>query len=224
MVRHACLRLRKNPIGSRECGLQWSAWQARAVIEAHRKLAQGEAEITEDSARLHWLHSPGSNNVDGYEWGIYRVKWTNGKAAEVWQTNADFSDLDAARRASPRLALPGNEELLEIADGLLRGDGYVKRAVDALRALASPHLVQPRGEREDEAEFTGTDLSRRTDAVALALASLASPQAAPVEPPDLATALRACAEYLECIPETAAGGDDAAAKLAQFARSALAAN
>ena len=42
--------------------------------------------------------------------------------------------------------------------------------------------------------------------------------------PDLATALRACAEYLECIPETAAGGDDAAAKLAQFARSALAAN
>lgn len=49
-----------------------------------------------DAARLHWLHSPASNNVDGYEWGIYRVKWVNGRASEVWQTNADFSDLDAA--------------------------------------------------------------------------------------------------------------------------------
>ncbi len=49
-----------------------------------------------DAARLHWLHSPASNNVDGYEWGIYRVKWENGRAAEVWQTYSDFSDLDAA--------------------------------------------------------------------------------------------------------------------------------
>lgn len=52
-------------------------------------------------ARLAWLHSSESNDVDGYEWGIYRVKWENGRAAEVWQTAADFSDLDAARQVAP---------------------------------------------------------------------------------------------------------------------------
>ena len=33
--------------------------------------------------------------------------------------------------------------------------------------------------------------------------------------------LKKCAEYLECIPETAAGGDDEAARLAKLARKAL---
>lgn len=48
-------------------------------------------------ARMDWLHdcSSGCTDPDGYEWGIYRVKWENGKAVEVWQTNSDFSDLDA---------------------------------------------------------------------------------------------------------------------------------
>lgn len=55
-------------------------------------------------ARLAWLHSSGSHNVGGYEWGIYRVKWVNGRAAEVWQTDADFSDLDAAMGTHPALA------------------------------------------------------------------------------------------------------------------------
>ncbi len=51
--------------------------------------------------RLEWLHSPESNNVDGYEWGVYRVKWEHGKAVEVWHTNSDFSDLDAAMASQP---------------------------------------------------------------------------------------------------------------------------
>ena len=55
--------------------------------------------------RLRWLHSPASHNVNGYEWGIFRVKWVNGQAAEVWQTNADFSDLDAAM-GDPVASLP----------------------------------------------------------------------------------------------------------------------
>lgn len=50
--------------------------------------------------RLAWLHSPASNNVDGYEWGIFRVKWEGGKAIEVCHTYSDFSDLDAAIRAA----------------------------------------------------------------------------------------------------------------------------
>jgi hypothetical protein len=52
------------------------------------------------SARLRWLHSAASADVDGYEWGIVRIKWQQGQAVEVWHTAADFSDLDAAMRAT----------------------------------------------------------------------------------------------------------------------------
>jgi hypothetical protein len=55
-------------------------------------------------ARMEWLHdcSTGCKDAEGFEWGIYRVKWENGQAVAVWQTNSDFSDLDAemAREAS----------------------------------------------------------------------------------------------------------------------------
>lgn len=54
--------------------------------------------------RMEWLHdcSTGCKDAEGFEWGIYRVKWENGQAVAVWQTNSDFSDLDAqmAREAS----------------------------------------------------------------------------------------------------------------------------
>lgn len=54
-------------------------------------------ELLKYKARMVWLHdcSSGSTDPDGCEWGIYRVKWKDGKAIEVWQTNSDFSDLDA---------------------------------------------------------------------------------------------------------------------------------
>jgi len=64
--------------------------RAQAVSRASR------SEVERMAERLRWLHSPASNNVDGYEWGIYRVKWLNGRAVEVWQTNSDYSDLDRA--------------------------------------------------------------------------------------------------------------------------------
>jgi len=63
---------------------------------SYAALAERVKVLEHDNKRLAWLHSPESNNVGGYEWGIYRVKWVNGVAAEVWQTMADFSDLDAA--------------------------------------------------------------------------------------------------------------------------------
>jgi hypothetical protein len=53
--------------------------------------------------RLEWLHSSGSYDVDGWEWGIFRVRWLNngaGNVAEVQQTLANFSDLDAAITSS----------------------------------------------------------------------------------------------------------------------------
>ena len=50
-----------------------------------------------NAKRLHWLHdcSSGQTDAEGYEWGIYRVKWENGRAVDVLATLADFSDLDA---------------------------------------------------------------------------------------------------------------------------------
>lgn len=47
--------------------------------------------------RMEWLHDCSTGDVDpeGFEWGIYRVKWENGQPVQVWQTNSDFSDLDA---------------------------------------------------------------------------------------------------------------------------------
>lgn len=62
--------------------------------------AEALLEIRKRERRLKWLHSPASNNVDGYEWGVYRVKMVDGRAVEVWQTLADFSDLDAAMSAT----------------------------------------------------------------------------------------------------------------------------
>lgn len=57
------------------------------VIQAGRK----------DSARMQFLHTNGPNNPDkdGFEWGVYRVKWGfDGNALQVLQTLSDSSDLD----------------------------------------------------------------------------------------------------------------------------------
>ena len=64
--------------------------------------------------RLLWLHdcSTGTTDADGCEWGIYRVKWVNGQAIEVWQTNSDFSDLDAAIERDG-YKLPASAKVLE---------------------------------------------------------------------------------------------------------------
>ena len=52
-------------------------------------------------ARLQWLHSPASGNVDGWEWGIFKVKWGSREGEhQIRHTFADFSDLDEAMAAS----------------------------------------------------------------------------------------------------------------------------
>ena len=54
-----------------------------------------DTKIT-DSDRLRWLHTGSGRDAEGFEWGIFRVKWdAQGQPVEVWQTNSDFSDLDA---------------------------------------------------------------------------------------------------------------------------------
>ncbi len=80
--------------------------QTEHQIESLRsELSTLAARLEVAEKRLHWLHdcSTGTTDPQGFEWGIYRVKWVNGVAAEVWQTASDFSDLDAemARELEP---------------------------------------------------------------------------------------------------------------------------
>jgi len=65
---------------------------AAQVLLARKEIAR----LQRFEARMKWLHdcSTGCADAEGYEWGIYRVKWVNGQPAEVWHTNSDFSDLD----------------------------------------------------------------------------------------------------------------------------------
>lgn len=89
--------------------------RAQAIARA------GLADAAAMDKRLSWLHSPAALNVDGYEWGIFRVKWENGKAVEVHQTRADFADVDAAMRTE--------------AVALARKDALLRQSMEAQQAL-----------------------------------------------------------------------------------------
>ncbi len=55
-----------------------------------------------DTERLKWLHAGSGTDADGYEWGVFRVKWDQyGRPIEVLQTLSDMSDLDAEMRRNP---------------------------------------------------------------------------------------------------------------------------
>lgn len=65
---------------------------ARAQAIARAGIVEAEAV----RRRLQFLHSAAAVDADGYEWGIFRVKWENGRAVDVQRTRADHADLDAA--------------------------------------------------------------------------------------------------------------------------------
>jgi hypothetical protein len=72
--------------------------------------------------RLEWLHSSESGNVDGWEWGIYRVRYdAHGQPVEMLQTFSDFSDLDAAieKSSAPRHLRPDWIAAEDAAGGVL---------------------------------------------------------------------------------------------------------
>lgn len=82
---------------------------ATATIVADRleELEREMEELRKFKKRLEWLHTYTGNDrdADGCEWGVYRVKWNaQGQPVEVWQTNSDFSDLDAEMRRSSNIA------------------------------------------------------------------------------------------------------------------------
>lgn len=65
---------------------------ARAQAIARAGIADAEAM----QKRMEFLHSAASVDADGYEWGVFRVKWANGRVVDVQRVRADHSDLDAA--------------------------------------------------------------------------------------------------------------------------------
>jgi hypothetical protein len=83
--------------------LWFNLGKALAPILASRQeapAAAGAAQAVAD-ARLQWLHSPASMNVDGWEWGIFKVKWGKREGEhQIRHTFADFSDLDEAMAVS----------------------------------------------------------------------------------------------------------------------------
>lgn len=53
-------------------------------------------ELRHYKERLEWLHQGGGRDPEGYEWGVFRVKWNaQGQPESVLQTLTDLSDLDA---------------------------------------------------------------------------------------------------------------------------------
>lgn len=68
--------------------------------------------VLTDSDRLKWLHTGGGKDAEGYEWGVFRVKWdVNGKPVEVWQTNSDYYGIFKPSIAEVLAQIP--EELIE---------------------------------------------------------------------------------------------------------------
>ena len=56
---------------------------------------------SDDTKRLAWLHSGFEMDEEGFQWGVYRVKWDDaGKPLSVLQTLSDYSDLDKAMLAA----------------------------------------------------------------------------------------------------------------------------
>lgn len=90
---------------SMDCSKELHEWAMMLKAELLRRVTEG----AKDKARLHWLHdcSTGQADLEGYEWGIYRVKWQGGQLMSVLQTNSDFSDLDA--EMARELNLPNAE-------------------------------------------------------------------------------------------------------------------
>lgn len=87
--------------------------------------------------RLAWLHNPNAVDAEGYEWGVYRVKWENGQVASVMQTLGDFSDIDAA------MARCGDNVVGANAQADARGPGRAEGAKNLADTQTQPGDQHP---------------------------------------------------------------------------------
>jgi hypothetical protein len=76
---------------------EWSAAKTNLADD----LLSEVRELRAYRDRMEWLHRGNDRDAEGYEWGIFRVKWDeHGQPASVLHTNTDLRDLDAAMGAS----------------------------------------------------------------------------------------------------------------------------
>jgi len=117
--------------------------------------------------RMEWLHSRDACNVDGYEWGVFRVKWENGRAVEVWQTAADFSDLDDAMQWAHRteigvagLTRDGNAGVPGTLPAFDSPSEWKRRALEAEAALRA-HGVAEVAKTDSRCTYLATHLCNK---------------------------------------------------------------
>jgi hypothetical protein len=80
---------------------EWGRSYDERVRRERREALRTEIpkEFTDAMRRLTWLHASTEPDAEGYEWGIFRVKWSpSGEVASLLHTRADFADMDAAIR------------------------------------------------------------------------------------------------------------------------------
>lgn len=86
--------------------------------------------------RMEWLHRGNDKDAEGFEWGVFRVKWdAQGQPVSVLHTLTDLTDLDAAMGASrmPRYY----DEIADLQAQLIKEQDYsleLKAERDQLRA------------------------------------------------------------------------------------------
>jgi hypothetical protein len=71
--------------------LQWDYAALRAYAT---HLREENERLRKDAGRIKFLHECTQTDQDGYEWGVFRVKWQEGKPHSVLATLSDSSDLD----------------------------------------------------------------------------------------------------------------------------------
>lgn len=113
---------------------------ARAQAIARAGIAEAEAM----RKRMDFLHSSSSVDRDGYEWGIFRVKWENGRAVDVQRVRADHADLDAAV-AGVQGTRPFTGALNDVPATLTHDEGAYAQCGDCGRYTLDPTALCARG-------------------------------------------------------------------------------
>jgi hypothetical protein len=81
-------------------------------------LREENERLSKDAERLKFLHQCTQTDQDGYEWGVFRVKWWRGNPESVLATLADSSDLDKFIALCNRLQTEYGSQFTDSISGL----------------------------------------------------------------------------------------------------------
>lgn len=132
----------------RRCGEEKQrAERAEAELAEAKKWSDAKTKLGDDllcevrelrayRERMEWLHRGNDKDAEGFEWGVFRVKWdAQGQPVSVLHTLTDLTDLDAAMGASrmPRYY----DQIADLQAQLIKEQDYsqeLKAERDQLRA------------------------------------------------------------------------------------------